>query len=150
MMLLVNEVFKVYNYVLIHNCIQQYKLNYFSMIYGYYDYYYMYIYGTCMSTYLLWKTLCDYFDGTVIVEQYEYEKDFTCFGVCLKFTRTKDFLVIADYKHVINMRAFFYLHIKVLIERHLHNIDFLTAIKVLWIIFVISVALLFLNILYLW
>lgn len=119
----------------------QITVNYFSMIYGYYDYYYMYIYGTCMSTYLLWKTLCDYFDGTVIVEQYEYEKDFTCFWVCLKFTRTKDFLVIADYKHVINMRAFFYLHIKVLIERHLHNIDFLTAIKVLWIIFVISVAL---------
>lgn len=149
MMLLVNEVFKVYNYVLIHNCIQQYVLNYFSMIYGYYDYYYMYIYGTCMSTYLLWKTLCDYFDGTVIVEQYEYEKDFTCFWVCLKFTRTKDFLVIADYK-LLNMRAFFYFHIKVLIERHLHNIDFLTAIKILWIIFVISVALLFLNILYLW
>lgn len=70
------------------------------------------------------KTLCDYFDGTVIVEQYEYEKDFTCFWVCLKFTRTKDFLVIADYKHVLNMRAFFYFYIKVLIERHLHNIDF--------------------------
>lgn len=32
------------------------------------------------------KTLCDYFDGTVIVEQYEYEKDFTRFWVCLKFT----------------------------------------------------------------
>lgn len=95
------------------------------MIYGYYDYYYMYIYGTCtcMSTYLLWKTLCDYFDGTVIVEQYEYEKDFTCFWVCLKFTCAKDFLVIADYK-LLNMRAFFYFHIKVLIERHLHNIDF--------------------------
>lgn len=53
------------------------------------------------------KTLCDYFDGTVIVEQYKYEKDFTCFWVCLKFTCTKDFLVITDYKHVLNMRSFF-------------------------------------------
>lgn len=51
-MLLVNEVFKVYNYVLIHNCIQQYKLNYFSMIYGYYDYYYMTVYLWHMYVYL--------------------------------------------------------------------------------------------------
>lgn len=52
MMLLVNEVFKVYNYVLIHNCIQQYVLNYFSMIYGYYDYYYMTVYLWHMYVYL--------------------------------------------------------------------------------------------------
>lgn len=66
MMLLVNEVFKVYNYVLIHNCIQQYVLNYFSMIYGYYGYYYMYIYGTCMSTYGIY---CEKLYVIILMEQ---------------------------------------------------------------------------------
>lgn len=54
-MSLVNEVFKVYNYVPVYDCNQQYKvLHYFLMIYGYY-YYSMYFYCTCtsMSTYLI-------------------------------------------------------------------------------------------------
>lgn len=52
MMLLVNEVFKVYNYVLIHNCIQQYVLNYFSMIYGYYAWLLLYVYLWHMYLYV--------------------------------------------------------------------------------------------------
>lgn len=53
-MSLVNEVFKVYNYVPVYNCNQQYKvlvLHYFLMIYGYY-YYSMCFYCTCTFKYV--------------------------------------------------------------------------------------------------